>query len=53
MAINPTCKRCDRPYIYEPGADEFSTGLCYHCFEDAIEEYEEKRRERIALENEY
>lgn len=34
--------------------DEFpQTKLCYNCFEDGVEEYEIKRRERIARKNEY
>ncbi len=49
-----TCKRCRQPYFEgSEGDDNFETGLCYHCFEDALEEYEERKRERIARQNEY
>lgn len=27
--------------------------LCYSCFEDSLEDYEDNKRERIARENEY
>jgi formylmethanofuran dehydrogenase subunit E len=49
----PKCKRCNEPYYEEDDYDSFETGLCYHCFEDSLEEYEERKRERIARENEY
>lgn len=48
------CKRCGDEFIaeeIEPGW--FQDRLCYDCFEDALEEHEERKRERIARENEY
>lgn len=49
-----TCKRCRQPYFEgDEDDDDFETGFCYQCFEDALEEYEERRRERIARQNEY
>lgn len=47
------CKRCNALYFCDEDDDEFGTKLCYHCFEDGLEEYEELRRKRIALQNEY
>jgi hypothetical protein len=47
------CKRCRRPYHEDEDDESFETGFCYQCFEDALEEYEEKKRERIARQNEY
>ena len=47
------CKRCGDSYHDDEDDDGYETGLCYRCFEDSLEEYEEKRRERIARENEY
>lgn len=47
------CKKCLIAYVDEEGSDEFGTGLCYECFESSLEEFEERRRERIARENEY
>jgi len=47
------CKRCQREYHDDEDDDGFETGLCYQCFEDSLEEYEERRRERIARANEY
>lgn len=51
-----TCKGCHILY-HEDDVDEpesnFGTGLCQHCFQDGVEEAEERRRERIARENEY
>lgn len=49
-----TCKRCrDRYEEGDENDDNFETGLCYHCFEDALEDYEIRKRERIARQNEY
>jgi hypothetical protein len=48
-----TCKRCQQGYREDEDDDGFETGLCYQCFEDSLEEYEERRRERIAKANEY
>lgn len=50
---DPVCKSCNRPYVDDEDADEYGSGLCYLCFEEGIEEYEIKRRERIARQNEY
>lgn len=47
------CKKCRGAFTCEEDDDEFGTGLCYHCFEDSVEEAEERRRERIARENEF
>lgn len=52
-AINGTCRRCRRPYHDDEDSDEFETGLCYECFEAGLEEFEERRRQRIAEANEY
>jgi protein-arginine kinase activator protein McsA len=49
----PVCKKCRQPYEDDEDADEYGTGLCYHCFEESLEELEERRRERIARANEY
>jgi hypothetical protein len=49
----PICKRCRRPFVEDEDDDAFETGLCYECFEASIEEHEERKRERIARENEY
>ena len=51
--MSPVWKKCRRPYFEDEDDDEYGTGLCYHCFEEGVEEYEERRRERIARENEY
>lgn len=49
------CQRCGEQVL--PDLDDdgeiMSNKLCYHCFEDALEEHEERKRERIARENEY
>jgi hypothetical protein len=48
------CQKCQR--MYEPEEDEegfINTKLCYDCFEASVEEHEERKRERIARENEY
>lgn len=47
------CKKCEQKAAYEYGDDNEGTGLCYYCFEDGMEEYEERRRQRIAEANEY
>jgi hypothetical protein len=48
-----TCQACHQDIDLfceiETGQDK----LCYECFEASLEEYEEKRRERIAISNEY
>lgn len=49
----PRCKKCNRKFLADEDDDEYGTGLCYECFEEGVEEYEIKRRERIARENEY
>lgn len=48
-----TCKRCHRKYFDDEDDDGFETMLCYECFEESLEEYEELRRRRIAERNEY
>lgn len=48
-----TCKRCKLQYRDDEGDDGFETGLCYQCFEEGLEEYEEARRRKIAERNEY
>jgi formylmethanofuran dehydrogenase subunit E len=47
------CKRCGESYYEEEDYDSFETGLCYYCFEESLEEYEIRKRERIAEQNEY
>lgn len=51
--MDKPCKLCGRPYLDDEDADEHGTGLCYHCFEDGVEEAEERRLRRIAEQNEY
>jgi hypothetical protein len=51
--IKGVCKSCDKSYSCDSIEDNFGTGLCHYCFEGALEEYEEHRRERIAIANEY
>lgn len=49
------CLKCGDQFL--PDRDRegelVSDKLCYHCFNDAIEDFEEKKRERIARQNEY
>lgn len=49
------CRRCGELFL--PDLDDrgeiVSDKLCYYCFEDALEDFEEKKRERIARANEY
>jgi len=47
------CKRCGVAYHDDEDDDGFETGLCYYCFEESLEEYEELRRQKIARANEY
>lgn len=50
------CVECGRMFDPEqdfPDDDFPQEKLCYECFEASVEEFEEKRRERIARENEY
>jgi hypothetical protein len=49
----PRCRKCGDRFQCDEGDDEYGTGLCYHCFEDGLEVYEERRRERIARQNEF
>ena len=49
----PVCKRCRERYHEDEDDDHFESGLCYHCFEDVLEDWEERKRERIARQNEY
>lgn len=48
------CKFSDSEH-YDCAGEPFEgiPKLCYHCFEESVEEYEIKRRERIARDNEY
>lgn len=50
---NATCRKCRRPYHEDEDDDGFETGLCYECFEGGLEDFEERRRQRIAEANEY
>lgn len=47
------CSQCRRYYEEDEGDDCFGTGQCYICFEEGLEEYEIRKRERIARQNEY
>lgn len=50
------CQCCGDPFVPQWDdalADYVSLKLCYHCFEDSVEDYEEHHRERIARQNEY
>ena len=53
MPHGAVCKKCNRPYQDDPDDDGHGTKLCYECFEESLEDFEEKRRERIARSNEY
>lgn len=53
MTIKYVCKRCSQKAECDEDDDCEGTNLCYQCFEDSLEEYEERRRERIARQNEY
>lgn len=51
------CQKCGD--FFEPewiGSEEqgfLQAKLCYDCFEDSLEDFEENKRERIARSNEY
>lgn len=48
------CKECGYDYTDDDDRDPaHDTGLCYRCFEDGVERAEERRRERIARQNEF
>lgn len=54
------CLRCDKAFVpeviegYYGSVSEFiQDKLCYHCFEEGLEEWEERRRRKIAERNEY
>lgn len=47
------CKVCQEIYCEEYDDDNEGTGMCSWCFEGALENYEEWRRQRIAEQNEY
>lgn len=47
------CKRCHGKATCDYDDDNEGTNLCYDCFEGALEEHEERKRERIARANEY
>jgi len=54
------CLRCGNAFIPEVIEGEYGAisgyvqdKLCYYCFEKALEEWEERRRRKIAERNEY
>lgn len=47
------CKECRKDCQSLCGDENHGTNLCPDCFEGALEDFEEKRRERIARQNEY
>ena len=47
------CKKCGCNYDPDEDDDDFDTEMCYICFEESLEEFEEKLRKKIALKNEY
>jgi hypothetical protein len=50
------CQRCGKmfqPDIPDDGEISVQDKLCYYCEQDAVGEWKEKRRERIARDNEY
>lgn len=48
------CVKCgDKFYLEYEHGELLSDKLCYYCFEDGVEEFEERKRERIARQNEY
>lgn len=47
------CRKCQHAYREHEDDDGLGTGLCGDCFEASVEDYEERKRERIARENEY
>ncbi len=53
MQLN-NCLGCNRPFtpVWIEELELFSK-VCHHCFEDGVEQAEERRFERIARENEY
>lgn len=48
-----TCKKCKQQAECEYDDDCEGTDLCYRCFEEGVEEYEERRIRRIQESNEY
>lgn len=53
MILKFVCKECHQLSEADKDDDNYGTYLCYWCFEDGVEKAEEKRRERIARQNEY
>ena len=53
MRPKSVCRKCHMSFFDDVDADEYGTGLCHHCFEEGVEEYEEKKRQRISEQNEY
>lgn len=47
------CRQCNANFYCDEDSEEYGTGLCPHCFEAGMEDFEERRRERIARDNEY
>lgn len=48
-----TCKKCGEQAECDYDDENEGTNLCYDCFEEALQNYEERRLERIARDNEY
>lgn len=55
MPVFLKCLKCGDQFLPDRDDDgEIVSGkLCYHCFEDGVEEHEERKRERISRQNEY
>ena len=53
LEARPICRRCHEEFYSEEGDDNHGTKLCYFCFEESLEEFEENRRRKIAERNEY
>ena len=49
------CKKCSAPFEveYDDEGYPITDKLCYHCFEDAVEEAHFRMQERIQRANEY
>jgi formylmethanofuran dehydrogenase subunit E len=47
------CQNCGEYFLNDEDHPEYGKKLCYYCFEDGLEDHEERKRERIARENEY
>lgn len=51
--VKCTCKKCNEQYFDQHEDENYASGLCYNCFCDKVEEYEERRRDKISRDNEY